>query len=1015
MADADEDLSSARLAAAEAALDTLRQRLVRLNDAEFSLRAAKLSLRAVQDEKEALAHRYRETQREVAEIRNSLSWRLTSPLRGASTLLRRALLGIAAWMLLKPGSRPRRTLDAVTDRLRGRLQPRGEQDSGTDVRYFFVDHTIGRQTNTGPQWVVRGLAKAMLDAGQDVRFVKWNAAAGACVLIDGAERNRLAEWNGPALTERDAALYRRKGAKGAPVKPRAGSWLIVPEVTYTAFQTTPVTEDLAAWARKAGLKVGFVFYDTIPLKRPKFEAIAPAHAAYMRALRLADAIWPVSRQSADELAAFWDCGRDGDNRHLPRVHPIPLPPEFDQASAALAAEGLSRPMTDWTAYVAALAASLSAPPPLVYYWVDTTIAFPANTGIQRVARQLARGLIEAGVDLVPVQWGGIQQPFKSVSLDGLEHFARWNGPAPDRWHDWVAPEAHSGGGWFLMAELPLNLTDAEQKIVRTTAETAGLKSAAVFYDTIPWKMRDIYPEPFAQAHLAYIGELANYTIVLPISHYSRSEMASVLEVEFRLPESSLSHIIATPLAGEFPGAAASVAAPHPDRPIHILCVGTVEPRKNHERLLDAFELACKTSARPLRLTIVGSGHSFDDSVAARVRRRIVVDPRIEWVDDADDSQIKHFYEDCDFTVYPSVEEGFGMPILESLWHGKPVVCADFGAMNEVAAEGGGCFTVDVRSPSALAGAMLELANCPSRLEGLAIEARARTFKSWKDYAAEVADKLDLWMFPEADHIARLREAMGLGARPRLSVCISAYNRAEWLGRSLNNITQLHPSPVEGVEFLVCDNASTDSTPDVARPTLLRPDFRYRRNRVNVGMLGNLREAARAARGDYVWILGDGDILRSGAVERVLEAIEAAPEAALVYLNYAQTTGDARAGPDFHFNDARPVVSSEPDLIGPVHDICALNENVFTAIYTLVFRRDHALAAYSQDTSGRPFSSMLTCIPTTRHVLKNMMEEIGVWIGEPQLVNLNVSWIHYAPLWILERIPEASEEARDANG
>jgi glycosyltransferase involved in cell wall biosynthesis len=257
--------------------------------------------------------------------------------------------------------------------------------------------------------------------------------------------------------------------------------------------------------------------------------------------------------------------------------------------------------------------------------------------------------------------------------------------------------------------------------------------------------------------------------------------------------------------------------------------------------------------------------------------------------------------------------------------------------------------------------------------------------------------------------------MGLTRKPTLSVCISTYNRAEWLRASLRNIARLYPEPIEGVEFLVCDNAAQDDTPQVVAPYLLRPDFVYRRNPVNVGMLGNLRETARAANGDYLWILGDDDLIRPGSVERVLAAIRANPGVALVYLNYAYTRiEDARTVVDFErfFADATPIVPPEGDLRGPIREICARNENFFTAIYTLVFRRDHALAAYGQDTSGRPFSTMLTCIPTTYYALNHMMEEPGVWIGEPQLVvNMNVSWMRYAPLWILERIPEVYETAQ----
>ena len=88
-------------------------------------------------------------------------------------------------------------------------------------------------------------------------------------------------------------------------------------------------------------------------------------------------------------------------------------------------------------------------------------------------------------------------------------------------------------------------------------------------------------------------------------------------------------------------------------------------------------------------------------------------------------------------------------------------------------------------------------------------------------------------------------------------------------------------------------------------------------------------------------------------------------------------------------------------------LSTLSENFFTAIYCVIFRRDHALLAYSQDTSGRPFSTMVTCIPTTHHVLNRMMDETGIWLGRPQVVvNMNVSWLKYAPLWILERLPEA---------
>jgi glycosyltransferase involved in cell wall biosynthesis len=411
----------------------------------------------------------------------------------------------------------------------------------------------------------------------------------------------------------------------------------------------------------------------------------------------------------------------------------------------LADAAIVRPTRQWSDYRADMEAAGPGARPLIYYWVDSTIAVPVNTGIQRVVRQLARGLIEAGYDLVPVKWGNMDQPLYPVFDDELEHLAKWNGPSPEVWSAWVDPRTHRGGGWFMMNELPHNLAGLGQKTFRAAAEAAGLKTAAVFYDTIPWKMADIYPEEFARLHLSYIGELSNYDRVITISEYSRVEMKSVLSQEFQIPASQLDHVVAAPLAAEFPEKSEQEVIPRrrDDGAIEILCVGTVEPRKNHERLLDAFDIACENSPTPLHLTIVGGGHSFDPDLPIRVRERVDQDPRIDWEQKADDARIKQLYGRCDFTIYPSVEEGFGMPILESLWYGKPVICADKGAMLEVAAGGGGCVTVDVADAVAMASAITALANSPDRLRELEAEAKVRSFQTWDGYTRDVAEKMGL--------------------------------------------------------------------------------------------------------------------------------------------------------------------------------------------------------------------------------------------------------------------------------
>lgn len=690
----------------------------------------------------------------------------------------------------------------------------------------------------------------------------------------------------------------------------------------------------------------------------------------------------------------------------------------------LSQQATTRPIKTWNDYAAAVsgridrAAQPAARIGTVYYWIDATLQFAKNTGIQRVSRQLARNLTESGVRLVAVKWHAEAKSFGPVTPEELAFFARWNGPPADAWRPWTDPAQAGAGSWFFMPDLPLNRSPAERDLLLKTAREQGLRCAAIFYDAIPWKMRRIYPGHFSQAHRAYMRQLGDYDLVLPISMFSKEDLVDFLGTELPRPQSLSDKVKAVQLPGEFPESRRTQQGPAPhDGPLRVLSVGTVEPRKNHEALLRACAIAGERAHAQIHLTIAGRATDLSDPVRALVAEM----PNVTWEEEADDARLRELYLESDFTVYPSVEEGFGLPILESLWYARPCVCADFGAMREVA-EGGGCLMVDVRDPEVLADALVRMASLPHLRQELTQQAVSRDFKSWSDYAVEIAMRLAEATTPpeatsewlSADEVRQRTAAMHLQRRPRLSVCISTYNRAEWLSASLRNWSRLYPHPLEGVELLVCDNTSTDHTPEVVQPYLQRPDFSYHRNVQNVGMLGNLRETAHHAKGQYVWIVGDDDLLLPGAIERVLKAIEEHPGIALVYLNYAFTREeDARKVKDFDafFAQAQPIVPSESDRYGPIRTICARNENFFTAIYTLVFRRDHALKAYSQDTSGRPFASMPTCIPTTTYVLGHMMGEPGLWVGAPQIVvNLNVSWMKYAPLWILERIPEVYEVA-----
>jgi glycosyltransferase involved in cell wall biosynthesis len=105
-----------------------------------------------------------------------------------------------------------------------------------------------------------------------------------------------------------------------------------------------------------------------------------------------------------------------------------------------------------------------------------------------------------------------------------------------------------------------------------------------------------------------------------------------------------------------------------------------------------------------------------------------------------DAKVDAAYAVATFTVYPSLMEGFGLPVIESLAHGKPCICSGRGALGE-SARGGGCIALDRVDSASIATTIARLLGDPSELARLSAEIRARNFKTWIEYA----DQITAWM------------------------------------------------------------------------------------------------------------------------------------------------------------------------------------------------------------------------------------------------------------------------------
>ncbi len=163
---------------------------------------------------------------------------------------------------------------------------------------------------------------------------------------------------------------------------------------------------------------------------------------------------------------------------------------------------------------------------------------------------------------------------------------------------------------------------------------------------------------------------------------------------------------------------------------YLLFVGTLQQRKNIERILDAYLQLPALLRQEMKLLIVGQLHPglTPPGLIARLQH-CQERGEVRWLSWLPFKSLRVLYQGASALLYPSLEEGFGLPILEGFAVGIPVISSNEGAMAEVA--GGAAYLVDPRSTEAISAAMVAVSNEAVKLELIAKgRSRVRDF-SWQ--------------------------------------------------------------------------------------------------------------------------------------------------------------------------------------------------------------------------------------------------------------------------------------------
>lgn len=742
-------------------------------------------------------------------------------------------------------------------------------------------------------------------------------------------------------------------------------------------------------------------------------------------------------------------------------------------------------------------------------FVEHTAGASGRSGVQRVVVELVRSL-SALRPVRCVKWDPIEGQLRFADVRDLE--ALFGGPPPpgvaaptrawalrERFSDHLEPGARH---CLIMPEIPFHLPDGNEMFARVYSQCRdyGVEVASIFYDLIPI-VHDAYAGDRAR-HMRYVAELCRHDHILAISRFSAETLrdyAGEDEVSARItpvPLPDIDHLDRRVAPAEDDAGRDT-----------ILLLGTVEPRKGQMAVLRAFLEATKTSSAlaKLRIVLIGSLHP---AVAEELRALSARDARIEYRGYCPDAVVQDLFARSLFTVFASTDEGFGLPIAESLARGVPVLCANFGSMAEVAEEGG-CLTIDVRDQAALAAALARLAEDAALRAGLRAEIARRRFRTWEDYGRAVVSAIEAarpgWGDPQASfvteagdsalgdldpdafdalvaadtlvlpgvdqietflseverrvptgagpprllaaadpatpgriaergrqigfqvevaraeraHRARLAKLPLATRRPiLLRIVLSTYNRAAFVAANVDWLLRGVARVRSKVEIVVVDNASTDDTEDRLAHFGGAPGFRYLRNTANVGMLGNLNVCSTLPGAEYVWMIGDDDFIVPDQLAAICAALEQNFGVGLATVNFGVFLRERLSphdDPRDFLAEAQPLARApRPSGLMTVAEAAGQHDNLFTAIYPIIWRADIVAAAFNHPFTGTPFGTLIESIPSTDYILRTLGRAEIYWHAPVGVVgNLANSWSRHRPRWHSVLMPLALELARDA--
>jgi GT2 family glycosyltransferase/glycosyltransferase involved in cell wall biosynthesis len=433
---------------------------------------------------------------------------------------------------------------------------------------------------------------------------------------------------------------------------------------------------------------------------------------------------------------------------------------------------------------------------------------------------------------------------------------------PDRYAVVRPPSAfaHRAGHVWEQALLPATNRRAQVLYCPANlAPAASRRSVVVIHDLAALRHPGWYSPPYASYQRRILPLLARHArrVIAP-SEFSRRELADGLGLDperVAVVPNGVDERFSPEVDAQPVRLAYGIERPY------VLVVGTRIARKNVKALADAGR---RLSEHGIDLVSAGSGRAYMRAGEA---------PPMRALGYVDEQHLPGLYAGALALAMPSLYEGFGLPVLEAMASGVPVVAADRTALPETC--GNAAILIDPTDSSALADALTEAATNEDTRQGLVEAGLARAALFTWDRSAELTDKAIGEVLEEDEPIVvSPRRRSSRAAQPKstgmaVSTVIVNHERRDLLQWCLESLESAGAAVEDDTEVIVVDNGSRDGSVELVRDRF--PDVRVVSLERNEGFAGGVSRGIALASGEWIAVFNNDTTIEPDALGLMLEA------------------------------------------------------------------------------------------------------------------------------------------------